>query len=174
MTVAHLIPQPVLKRTLAAGLGLLAVGMVSATAVSAQGVMPMPSLTAHVVLAADENAPTATLQLAGGDVAAGIGFSWANGIVDFQGVKHRFHVSGLSVADVGAMKINAVGEVYNLRTLADFDGTYAAVSAGASLGGGAGIEYLRNQNGVVIKINSTSQGFNVHLAADGMRIKLQS
>lgn len=169
MTVALSPHKSVLKRTLAGGLGLLAIGAFSATPVLAQSATSAQSRTT-----VEQNAPAATLQFAGGDVAAGIGFSWANGTVDYRGVHHRFHVNGISVADVGVVKITAVGEVYNLHNLADLDGTYAAVSAGATLGGGGGLAYLRNQHGVVIKIASISRGINVQLAADGMRIKLES
>ena|SRR5260221_8790052 len=45
-------------------------------------------------------------------------------------------MSGLSAIDVGVSSISGWGDVYNLKRLPDFNGTYASVSAEATLGGG--------------------------------------
>ena len=44
-----------------------------------------------------EDMPSATIELSGGAVAAGIGFQWGHGDVVYEGQKHRFSVSGLSI-----------------------------------------------------------------------------
>src|SRR5262249_11763762 len=110
--------------------------------------------------AADETAPApdANITFSGGAVAAGVGFVWGSGQLDSKGAPHPVKVSGLSIVDVGAAKITAGGSVYHLQSLKDFDGTYTTFSAGATIAGGGGVAYLRNQNGVVIKLMSTSSG----------------
>jgi hypothetical protein len=119
-------------------------------------------------------APDAALSLSGGAVAAGVGFVWGSGELDYKGAPHAVKVSGLSVVDVGAAKISASGSVYNLKALKDFDGTYTAFAAGATIAGGGGVAYLKNQNGVVIKLNSTSTGLRFNLSANGVTLKVES
>jgi hypothetical protein len=76
--------------------------------------------------------------------------------------------------DVGAAKISASGSVYHLKTLKDFNGVYTTFAAGATIAGGGGVAYLRNQNGVVIKLNSTSAGLRFNLSANGVTLKVES
>jgi hypothetical protein len=113
------------------------------------------------------------LTLSGGAVAAGVGFVWGSGQFESGGRIYPVKVSGLSVVDVGVASINASGSVYNLRRIADFNGTYTAFAAGATIAGGGGVAYLKNQNGVVIKLNSTSAGLRFNLSANGVQLKLE-
>ncbi|HYZ33610.1 MAG TPA: EipA family protein [Crenalkalicoccus sp.] len=119
-------------------------------------------------------APDGTVTLSGGSVAAGIGFTWGSGTLVFQGRQHQFSVRGLSVVAVGATDFTATGAVYNLQRLQDFSGDYVAVSAGVTVAGGGSVTYLRNQNGVVIQLDSTTQGLNLNLSAEGVRLTLTS
>ncbi len=68
--------------------------------------------------------------------------------------------------------ITANGEVFNLRRVEDFAGNYAAVAAEATVGGGASVTYLRNQNGVVIKVIATTAGLDFQLSGNGVGITL--
>ena len=89
-----------------------------------------------------------------------------------DGEKHGFTVSGVSLLDVGISTLNASGGVENLENLADFEGQYVAVEAGATLGRGVSTIRLRNEHGVVIALNSKRQGAQLTLAAEGVRIAL--
>lgn len=122
---------------------------------------------------AQEEKPDATLKLSEGQFALGIGWSWGKGILKFKGKNHSFKVEGLSVVDVGVTKANAAGKVYHLKRLSDFNGTYTAAAAEGTLGGGAGISTMENQNGVVIQLISTTQGVNVKLAGEGVKFTLK-
>ena len=62
-------------------------------------------------------------------VAIGIGVSWGDGKLTFQGKDHVFNVNGLSVIDLGVSKVTANGEVFNLKKLSDFNGNYVAGTA---------------------------------------------
>lgn len=117
--------------------------------------------------------PDATLKLSEGQVAVGIGWSWGKGVLTFKGKHHPFKVEGLSVVDVGVTKANAVGKVYHLRKLSDFNGTYTSAAAEGTIGGGAGVSTMKNQNGVVINLQSTTQGVNVKLAGEGVKFTLE-
>jgi hypothetical protein len=122
---------------------------------------------------AQEEKPDATLTLSQGQVAVGIGWSWGGGVLRFKGKKYRFKVGGLSVVDVGVTKGDAVGKVYHLKKLSQFNGTYTGAAAEGTIGGGAGVSTMKNQNGVVIKLQSTTQGLNFKLAGEGVKITLK-
>lgn len=116
--------------------------------------------------------PDGTVNLTGGSIAAGIGFSWGHGELTYGGQSHPFKISGVSLVDVGAASVAASGHVYNLKNLADFDGNYVAMAAGMTVAGGGGAQYLKNEHGVVIKLHSTDVGLRFNLSADGVKVKL--
>lgn len=122
---------------------------------------------------AEDAVPSGSVTLSGGAVAAGVGYVWGRGTLNYDGSAHRFKLNGVSVVDVGAAGITAAGDVYNLKNLEDFDGNYAAVAAGATVGGGGSVAYLRNDHGVVIKLHSTAVGLRFNLSANGVHIKLR-
>ena len=116
--------------------------------------------------------PDATLTLSEGSVAAGIGYTWGKGQLSYKGKIYPIKVDGLSVGEVGITRATARGSVFNLRKLEDFSGTYVSGSAEATAGGGAGATVMKNQNGVVIELKSTTQGANLKLGPEGLRLSL--
>jgi hypothetical protein len=116
--------------------------------------------------------PNATLQLTGGSVAAGVGFSWGSGTLTFRGKQYPVSVTGLSVGDVGIVRATARGNVYFLHKIEDFNGTYTAYAVGSTIGGGGSVASLRNQNGVVIRVVATNQGLKLTLSASGVRMTI--
>jgi len=117
--------------------------------------------------------PDGTLTLSEGSVAVGIGFSWGKGTLSYQGKTYPVKVQGLSVGEVGVDRATATGKIYNLKKLTDFNGNYTAAGAAGTVGGGAGISTMRNQNGVTIDLTSTTQGASLKLAAEGLRLSVQ-
>ncbi|MDQ0391069.1 hypothetical protein [Labrys monachus] len=120
-----------------------------------------------------QNAPDATITFSGGSVAAGVGYTWGSGTLRYKGKAYPFTVSGLSVVDVGAARIDGTGTVYNLRNVADAAGTYVAAGVGATIAGGGTVAALQNQNGVIVHFHSTTAGLKLHLSASGIVIKLK-
>ena len=120
-----------------------------------------------------EKKPSGTLRLSEGSVGVGIGFSWGGGVLTYEGKEYPFSMQGLSVADVGISRAEATGVVSNLTQLADFNGNYTAVTAGAAVGGGAGATTMRNQNGVVIDLMGMTEGVKFNLSVDGVRLALK-
>jgi hypothetical protein len=129
-------------------------------------------LSSTLSLAADKT-PDATVDFSGGSVAAGVGYTWGSGTLHYQGRDYRFSLKGLSLPAVGAERIKASGEVFNLSKLADFNGKYTAVSAGATVAGGASAAAMENQNGTVMHLHSTTQGLDFNLSLDGVAIQLR-
>jgi hypothetical protein len=129
------------------------------------------ALAAHGAQAAEKKEkPDATVKLTTGSVAVGVGYSWGGGDLMYKGKKYPISIDGVSVGDVGVSKATASGNVYHLKSLSDFEGNYTAGSAGATLGGGGSATAMKNQNGVVIKIYSTTRGLKLKLAAEGVKI----
>lgn len=117
--------------------------------------------------------PSGTIRLEAKQVAAGVGWEWGNGVLNYEGKQYPFTISGLTVAGAGASRVEAAGEVYNLKKLRDFEGTYTAVEASGTAGGGAGVVTMKNVNGVRITLHSVTQGLSVQLGPEGMKITLK-
>jgi hypothetical protein len=128
-------------------------------------------LAANIAVA-EEAKPSGTISIESHTVALGFGVNWGHGTLKFKEKEYKFKINGLSVVDLGVANVSAAGEVYHLRHLSDFAGTYYAASAGIAVAGGAGASALENQHDVVIKITSKKQGVEFTLAAEGLRIKL--
>jgi len=139
--------------------------------------LPTVMLSVALTLAAtaavaQSDLPAAKVSLETTSVAAGIGFSWGNGKLRFNGKEYGFSINGVTLIDIGVSKASAAGDVYNLADLAKFEGQYVAAEASVALGGGVGGMSLRNSNGVVMHLNSVSQGARLQLGSSGMSIKL--
>ena len=124
-------------------------------------------------MAAADDMPSGTVTIESKSVALGIGVSWGDGKLSYQGKTHAFSVKGLSVVDVGVSKVSARGKVFNLKKLVDFAGRFAAAQAGAAVGGGMSVVALRNQNGVVLELTTTQTGVKFTLAGEGIEVKLK-
>jgi hypothetical protein len=146
-------------------LSLLATVFVSAVAVAAEGTPPVSA----------DAVPSGYMWLSGGSVAIGIGYQWGHGTLYYSKdqKQYKFKISGISVADVGAVGINAEGEVYNLASPEDLNGNYSAVSAGMTVIQGGSLAYLKNDHGVIIKLHSQTGGLHFNLSANGMHVTLQ-
>jgi len=123
---------------------------------------------------ADDKAPDATIRLSEGSVAAGIGWSWGRGELSFQGKTYHVKIEGLTVAEVGITKAEATGNVYNLKSVGDLNGVYAAAGAEGTAGKGAGVSSLKNDKGVVINLKSETKGANIKIAASGLKLTVEA
>jgi hypothetical protein len=137
------------------------------------GSVPVP---APAVVVEEEEpvtaAPPPFVTLESRSIAAGIGVSWGDGVISFEGQRHAFSVAGVSLGDLGAAKLISEGAVSNLDDLADFEGNYVAFEAGAAAGIGASFVTMRNENGVVISLKSEMEGVQLSLGPEGLRITL--
>ena len=130
-------------------------------------------LFASVGVMSAEEKPSGTVTIETTAVAAGVGYSWGEGVLTFNGKEYPFKVKGLSVIDVGVSKVSAVGDVYHLKQAEDFPGTFSAAEAGIAVGGGAGAQIMKNQDGVLMKLTSTKQGVQLKLAPEGLEVQFK-
>ena len=124
-------------------------------------------------IAQESSNASGTLTVTATSAALGIGWSWGKGTLTLHnGKQYHFKVSGLDVVAVGFKQATAVGTVYNLKNLKDFEGSYVAATASGSVGGGMGASSMRNDKGVVINLSGVGQGVDFRLAVSGMTVKL--
>ena len=128
-----------------------------------------------LTLAADAKKPDGTVAIDETQVAVIFGGSWGGGKLTYQGATHDFKINGLTAgANIGASKMSAAGEVYDLKDLSKFPGTYTKFDASATFGGGVGALYLKNENGVVMKLTSRTQGLQLNAAsANGVKVTMK-
>jgi hypothetical protein len=160
-----------IRRIAAISVALTVVAFTAAQADDMPGediVVPPPVVVEEVVTAA----PPAFVSLASTKIGAGIGVSWGEGWLSFEGERHDFSVQSLGLGNVGVAKLISEGYVSNLENLSDFSGTYVAVDAGAAAGVGAAAVSMRNEHGVVISLRSEIDGVALSLGAEGIRITL--
>jgi hypothetical protein len=126
---------------------------------------------AGLVQAADK--PDGTIKISSGSVAIGVGWSWGKGTLTYKGKEYPLSVKGLSIGKVGISGATAAGEVYRLKTLADFDGNYTAAAAGITLAGGRSAVDMTNQHGVRVRVISTNRGVDLTLGGGGVTMKVK-
>lgn len=127
------------------------------------------------ILPAQAEDPSATVTLKSTSIAIGIGVQWGSGTLTLKdGTTHEFSVKGLSVVDLGVSGIEATGNVYRMKDVADFAGDYSAVAASATLGeASAGELEMNNKNGVTLKLKSKAKGIQLTAALNGVVISMK-
>ena len=143
------------------------------TKVSRFGLFLFVAVFATTAISGESAKPSGKVSMSSRSIAAGIGVTWGDGKLTFKGKDYPFSIDGLSLVDWGISKATATGDVYNLTDVAKFAGTYVAAEAGLTLAGGMGGMVLRNADGVVLHLRSTSRGARLQLGTSGLVIKLK-
>ena len=116
---------------------------------------------------------TGTITMEAKGAGVGVGFTWGDGTLHYEGRNHAFSVGGVSVGDVGFSEVRAHGRVYNLKRLSEFSGTYAAATGEATVGRGLAGQVLRNANGVEIRVDQVTEGVRLQGSVDGITLTLK-
>jgi hypothetical protein len=120
--------------------------------------------------------PDATLRLSGGSFALGIGFRWGSGTLSYKGKDYPVKVNGLSIGKVGMTGVSAIGEVFNLKHLQDFNGHYnvgAEGTRGVTIAKGKAGTLMTNQAGVIVRLAATQTGLDVNATGGGVDMQIQ-
>ena len=124
--------------------------------------------------------PNGRIQVATTSVAVGVGVTWGNGTLSFEGKDHAFTVKGLSLTDLGVGNAAVKGNIYSLTRLEDFAGRYSPAEPDFALGG-AGPPWsssyrgmiLRNDKGVVAQIWLAREGAHLQLIDNAVEVRLK-
>lgn len=106
-------------------------------------------------------------------VAAGVGVQWGKGTLTYKGKSYTFKVRGIQLVGVGISSGTATGDVYNLFSIGEFPGHYAAVGAGATLFKGKEGDAYKNSKGVHILLKSKEKGVNFNIGPEGFTVRLE-
>jgi hypothetical protein len=97
-----------------------------------------------------------------------------SGTLFYRGRSYPFAIGGLGVGGIGASTIDANGEVYSLKKVADFPGAYAEGRYGFALGSqSAGDLWLQNEAGVIMHLKAKRTGLMLSLGGDAVVISMQ-
>ena len=133
-------------------------------------------MTGFTQAASQHSGPDATLRLSGGSFALGIGFRWGSGTLSYKGKDYPVKVNGLSIGKVGMTGVSAVGEVFNLKHLQDFNGHYnigAEGTRGVTIAKGKAGTLMTNQAGVIVRLAATQTGLDVNATGGGVDMQIQ-
>ena len=94
---------------------------------------------------------------------------WGDGVLTLNnGEQRRFHMVGAKALETGVAANDFVGEVYNLKNVEDFEGTYYGASKNINLGTyGEGEGSANNAHCVIVKFRMTGTGLKVSGPAPG-------
>jgi hypothetical protein len=99
--------------------------------------------------------------------------STGSGVLNYQGRNYKFTTTGGGIGGFGLSSFDASGTVYNLKSVADFDGPYAQLRTGLALGEqGKGKMWLRNSSGVSMALSGRRKGLALSLGADALVVTL--
>jgi len=95
------------------------------------------------------------------------------GTLSFRGKEYPLQVGGLGAGGIGLSTVNAAGEVYNLRDLAQFPGTYGQARYGFAIGtSSAGDLWMQNEAGVILHLKAKREGLILSLGGDAVIISM--
>ncbi|WP_376099933.1 hypothetical protein ACE7GA_12770 [Roseomonas sp. CCTCC AB2023176] len=100
--------------------------------------------------------------------------SWGSGTLLYDGRRYPFRLNGLGLGGMGGARVTASGEVFGLRSPADFGGVFAQFRGGAAVGGDVmrGWLWLRNTSGVRMRLRPNRSGLALQLGGDGLLVRM--
>jgi hypothetical protein len=130
---------------------------------------------------ADEEIDAATLSESGTVLIKQYQAAWigsgtlGKGTLTYQGQSHAFRIGGLGFGGFGVAAIDAHGTAYNMTNLESFAGTYGNARIGATAADkGKGRLWLKNTDGVVLKLWTEMKGLALTGGVDGIVITWES
>ena len=132
-------------------------------------------LAGGLTLAADAKKPSGTVSIDETQFAFILGGTRGGGTVTFHGKEYPFKIGGITAgANVGVSKMSAAGEVYDLEDIAKFPGTYTKLDVSITLGGGVGGLRLKNENGVIMRLESRTKGLQLNVgSSSGITVTME-
>jgi hypothetical protein len=101
------------------------------------------------------------------------GATGGTGTLTFQGRSYPFTLVGSVIGLGGASQVHAVGEIYKLNRLADFEGLYAEGTGqtGIATSGKADL-WMQNKAGVIMHLKGASEGVVLTLGSNEVLLTL--
>ena len=104
--------------------------------------------------------PDARFQMTTTSISQGMGLSWGDGRLADNYMDYKFQVKALTLNEwndqfaLSGQQVTLYGNVYNLKDVPDFAGTYtvATPEVTASVGGSERSRVYQNENGVIVRM----------------------
>lgn len=97
-----------------------------------------------------------------------------SGTLYYHGQSYPFTIAGLGVGGIGASTVDAQGEVYKMRNLSQFAGSYGQASYGFAVGTtSSGDLWMQNQAGVIMHLKAKRTGLMLSLGGDAVVISMK-
>jgi hypothetical protein len=118
---------------------------------------------------AEDLAKSGTVEIEQVQIAFLYSGNLGGGRLYFKGKSYPFSVGGLGIGGIGVSRMQAVGQVYNLKDIKDFSGAYGQARYGFAAGDTSGGKlWLQNTMGVVIELAAKREGLALSLGADAV------
>ncbi len=114
--------------------------------------------------------PDATFEFEATQFRLILGGGGGKGVLKYKGKEYPFTAKGASIGGIGVTAVHAAGTVHFLKNLADFEGTYTGVGAGATVVKGAGASQFENSKGVILTVKSKTEGAALILGANAISV----
>ena len=118
-------------------------------------------------------APDGTIYIENWAIQALATMNVGKGELKFNNRTYMFEIGGVGAGGVGIAKMDATGEVHNLKDIADFPGKYFEVKASGTIALGAGGIAMENEKDVVIKLVSKNKGVQLSVGPKGVTIDMK-
>ena len=128
-------------------------------------------------LSASAAEPAGTIKITTRMVAPGIGLSWGDGILTYQGqeIPFAFQANGLfRNVDENITAAELSGQVFNLQSPADFSGNYQKLDEKDADTGAGSSATMKNEKGVVVSLVSTVAGRKFNMSREGLKVELKA
>ncbi len=122
-------------------------------------------------LAADDLVRSGTLTIEQVQIAFIGSGNLGGGTLVVGGQKYSFSIGGLGIGGFGVSRMEATGNVYNLKNINDFAGGYVQARYGIAVGSmSTGQLWLQNSKGVVLELKAKRTGLALSLGGDAVYI----
>ena len=132
-------------------------------------------LVGGLAAAAEATHPVGKVTIAEKQFGLLLGGSTGSGTLTFHGKNYPFKLKGMSAGlNAGISKMSAAGEVYDMKKVSEFPGTYTKLEASVAVGGGVGGQHLKNEHGVIMVLHSRTTGLDLNLGdVTGVTVTLE-
>jgi hypothetical protein len=147
------------------------IGLAIAAALPFAGCSSSPTINSQSVEGKTPDGTVDMNQVQAAFIGSGGGGS---GTLYYRGRAYPFAVGGLGIGGIGASTINASGEIYGLKNVAEFPGAYAQGRYGFAAGSSSGGDlWLQNDKGVIMHLKAKRTGLMLSLGGDAVVISMQ-
>jgi hypothetical protein len=127
------------------------------------------------VLAADSQNPdlryAGTVDIDQTRVSFIVSGNGGGGTLHYAGRDYPFSIGGIGIGGIGITKLIATGQVYNMNHASKFPGVYSELRTGYAIGDkGHGKLWLKNGDGVILKLQGKGKGIGLSLGADAVNV----